>query len=69
MAAAGRGGEGGRGERDIQFYTGIQNTVFLPLLSTSYPGTRKEAKTSHDQALTECAVTYNILFRNIIFAV
>ena len=68
MAAAGRGGGGGGG-RDIQFYTGIQNTVFLPLLSTSYPGTRKETKTSHDQALTERAVTYTILFRIIIFTV
>ncbi len=66
VAAAERGGGG----RDIQFYTGIQNTVFLVLLSTSYyPGTRKEAKTSHDQALTERAATYTIVFRIIIFTV
>ena len=58
VAAAERGGGG----RDIQFYTGIQNTVFLLLLSTSYPGTRKEAKTSHDQALTERAATYTLSY-------
>jgi hypothetical protein len=39
-----------KGKRHTVLYWNT-NTVFLPLPSTSYPGTRKEAKTSHDQRL------------------